>query len=317
MTEESFFLREADSQDLRQWDASAVARISRLQVPDAILGAQKKIVRADVYRQWAGWFVESFCDPRRYAHNGLGYPEIYQDVWKSVSQRLPTWTHSQRSELTKCTAQSIYNRVKKIQTSKTRPKADTAVKRLLLDFAGSPPRCWICGAEFSDAAIEQFSGGATETAPLPPFVDVFKPRGLASADIEIQIDHREPFHAGGDDDDNLALACGFCNRYKSGDTSIYDVPGHTREPGKMIGSVYSLPQLFWVIRLLALVGHCEYAEGCNKTKSNSELTVSPICLNGSLNPSNLEVTCYHHDKLQDERLMRRRDVSQLWGLGRS
>ena len=313
MLEEEFFLTIADSPELRRWSPEAVANAARQRVPDIMLGSSRDVLLADVNRQWAGWFIESFGDPRRYVAYADGYPEIYEDVYKNVRERLGSWAEPDRRQLARAVARNIHGRVKREQDKARRVAEDSDTKQLLLDLAGSPPRCWVCGITFEDAAIESFRFGKKFSSCSPPFVDILKPHGLHPSDKMIEIDHLEPYHEGGSRDDNLALACGFCNRYKGGYSSIYDVPGRVRNLKKNIVGVSSLPQPFWVIRYLALIGECQHKDGCDANKYNSPLTVAPISDTGALNPQNLRVTCYRHDPIRNYRYISYREAREVWG----
>lgn len=312
MAEESVFLSIAHSQAFKRWDKAAINEVARVRVPGAILGEHREIVLADIKRQWATWFIESIGDPARYIACSAGYALIYGDVAREVKRRLPYATKEQHAELTSCVARIIHARVKRAADKKSRVVEDVATRRMLLDFSGNPPRCWICGAAFHDSAIDSFLDRGIYSISLPPIIDFLKPRGLSSADYRVEIDHLEPYHEGGERDENLALACGFCNRYKGGYGSIYDVSGRPIPAGVRLPFISSLPQLFWVIRSLAVIGVCEHEAGCGANKFNSHLTIAPISSSGAMNPTNMKVTCYEHDSLQENRFMKRKTAERLW-----
>jgi hypothetical protein len=143
---------------------------------------------------------------------------------------------------------------------------------------------------------------------------VYKPRGLIERDLRIEIDHVFPFSQGGQDEDNLQLACGWCNRHKSAHLSIYDVEGQPRSAGQNSLGISSVPQPFWVVRLLALNRTCEYQSGCTRSVQTAELTVAAIRESGALNPTNLRVTCREHDPLGAIRLQPPSVAKQIWDL---
>ena len=112
--------------------------------------------------------------------------------------------------------------------------------------------------------------------------------------------------AGGEDDENLAFACGWCNSQKGARLTLYDIGADDvvlKHP--KLGRI-SVPRPFWIVRLLAIRGRCEWPGGCAKTTENSELTVAPRWVRGTMNPMNLQLTCAEHDPLGDNRLVSRK-----------
>jgi hypothetical protein len=122
-----------------------------------------------------------------------------------------------------------------------------------------------------------------------------------------------PFSRGGEDENNLELACGWCNNAKSGHMSVYDVEGQPLRAGQNRLGLFSLPQPFWVTRLLALEGTCSHGGGCETSNQDAELTVVPMRMDGALNITNLRVTCLAHDPLGSRRLQTPTAVRTLWG----
>jgi hypothetical protein len=195
-----------------------------------------------------------------------------------------------------------------------RVTVDHNTKRLLLDLAGKKqPRCWICGASFSNEAIDNYLYMRNYRLPVPYFIDVLKPRGLEECDLRIEIDHVFPFSEGGaESSDNLRLACGWCNRRKRELVSIYDVAGKPLKAKRNQIGLHTLPQPFWVVRLLGLVQKCEHSDGCDATAQDSELTVQLANSRGSANPANLRVVCYEHDQMREKRRQSKEKVASLW-----
>jgi hypothetical protein len=140
---------------------------------------------------------------------------------------------------------------------------------------------------------------------LPQFIDWLKPRGLAAQDSEIEVDHIVPHAAGGGNQENLALACGWCNRSKGAFAGIYDqplTPILVRHPHL---GIRTAPRPLWVVRLLATRGRCEALEGCSETTHICELTVMLKHINGAANPANLRVVCKKHDDMRETRFISR------------
>ena len=223
----------------------------------------------------AGAVVESLADPR---DSSDGYAYLFEKVLGAINDRFPSneKTRPEKLELAKVAARIISAIAEKMNTDRRRRTWNVNERHLLLDISGSPPRCWICGVAFGEKAIDNFLFKQRQKLDLPPFVDVYKPRGLMERDLAIEVDHLLPLSSGGLDEGNLKLACGWCNRYKSAHLSVYDVEGQPRPAGPNSLGITSLPQPFWVVRLLGLARSCEYVGGCNRRVDDAELTVVAI-----------------------------------------
>lgn len=172
------------------------------------------------------------------------------------------------------------------------------------DLTQPDPRCWICGYQFQPGARQQYlRETVTDPVTMPAFVDAYAPRGLRSQDLRIELDHVVALAGGGKYEDNLRLACGWCNRYKSSKQVLYDAIMELKEVVLADGQIRAVPPQFWVVRLLALRGRCESPAGCTATTRNAQLTVAPIVRTGAPTPTNLWVTCKGHDPLRDNRLV--------------
>jgi hypothetical protein len=119
--------------------------------------------------------------------------------------------------------------------------------------------------------------------------------------------------AGGDNVENLSLACGWCNRAKSAGISVYDVEGRPRNAGPNGFGLTSLPQPFWVVRQLSLVRGCEHPGGCDRHAENAPMTLAPGMVGGAVNPHNIITTCLEHDPIRAIRLQPTSEVRTLWG----
>ena len=295
------------------WEATALGDLAALAVPDSILGRPRSLLRADIGGLWATWFVESLSDPRRFVGRDVSYAHLFQEVLGAVTERFGLNTTPERQALAS-SASSILQRSVDFQAARSNRQPITRdQKSFLIDVAGEAPRCWICGGLFDPVAVDNFVYSDRKSVSLPLFLDVLCPRGLAPQDVAIQVDHIVPVSRGGADKDNLALACGWCNRYKSAFLSIYDVDGRPRSPGPNKLGITSLPQPFWSVRHIATVRQCEHPGGCDRTASSSPMTIAPHTLSGALNPTNLRVTCLEHDPLRNLRLQSPDVVRALWG----
>ena len=297
------------------WHRQFLERLARLQVPGQLLGSQRTLLRADIREQWARWFVESLADPRCYARERAHYPRIFEDVYGAVQTRFPHFNKPEQMSLASVAARTVLDFVLRLQESQGRQSVSLRERLRLLDFTGNTPRCWICGAAFSEGAVDNFRGRGDGRMSPPLYLDVLKPRGLFSRDLRIEVDHIvSRSHGGSDEVENLALACGWCNRHKSSYSSIYDVEGRPRTPRSSSVRANSLPQPFWTVRLLATVRNCQHPDGCTYSADNSAVTVAPVCENGAMNPMNLSVTCYEHDPYKLFRYQPYRDVREVWNL---
>lgn len=294
------------------WFPGAMASISGRIVPTDFLGRGRSAIVGDIHTQWIRWFVESFFDPQYLASNELSYGQLFSDVLEKVKQSYPTTVKTLTEQ--KTVAASISRAIQRMapKVSRRTPFSPD-LRRLLVDLSGSEPHCYICGYRFSEVAIDNFLLSANHSPCLPLFVDVFKPRGMKKQDLRIEVDHVHPFSRGGGDDENLRLACGWCNRHKSARLSIYEVGSQALKAQKNSIGIHTLPQPFWVVRLIALSTGCEHPEGCSTSVSQTELTVTSNRQSGSLNPMNIRVTCLHHDPMKSIRLQPVSVVNDIWG----
>lgn len=180
-------------------------------------------------------------------------------------------------------------------------KLRSAERRQLLMEAGTPPRCYLCGARFGETAIQRFNGDSLEAPQATPLVDFLFPRGLRGRDFLIHVEHVRPLARGGADTlENLRLACAFCNHTKSDVITMFDRTGYGRviiHP--QVGPVRA-PHPSWAVRLLALSGSCI---ACGRDSRSGKLVVAPAVMSRNLNPMNLRVYCELHDPISDLRLV--------------
>ncbi|WP_447763400.1 HNH endonuclease [Sphingopyxis panaciterrae] len=297
------------------WDYDAVTAMSGQKIPDIFLGDQQPILRGDQYRLWLRWFLEGMISPLAVARNA-SLQRLH--VLAAVFQRLDLLYHgvdeTRRSKLADLLTEHIFAEVERYRSAATRDHAQTATRAALI-AERSPPRCYICGYAFSAEARASFlrERGA-DPMRVPPLVDIFRPR-LKLRDIRIEIEHVVPVQKGGHGQDNLKLACGWCNKHKSSRVSLYEA-GHMAPhiTGFRIGEheIHELPNPFWMIRILALRGECRHAGGCDKSALQSEMYVSLVDWRGSPNPTNLTIFCREHDPIAADRFQAPGRVEALW-----
>ncbi|MEH2081192.1 MAG: HNH endonuclease signature motif containing protein [Nostoc sp.] len=285
------------------WDIKCLSNIANQRVPDFVMSGRGTLLRADIHILWTQWFIESICDPDLFANSNQGYAHIFTTVQRRVPVIFSGITEEERNKISTYIARLVD---KEIQRRKTRKRIFPSLddKKLLWDIYGPEQRCWICGYKFTKWAENKFLGYTNyNEAPLPLFVDYMTLHGLKERHICVEVDHAVPFSKGGDEEDNLRLACGWCNSHKSNRVSLYDV---SLKPRTLIHpklGKQSIPHPFWIVRLLSIRRSCEYEGGCHQTIENGQLTVFPRHPEGAINPTNLRVICPDHDPLGSNRFV--------------
>jgi hypothetical protein len=304
------------------WERERLKDFSDLAYPDDTLGRCRDIIRGDVYLEWIRWYAEGLIDPQRFSADYDTYGSLYEAVLEAVSLRLDNLTVDERRAIASSVARFLQWRIDVTSMNKVRRSMSLQTRKQLLELSGSPPRCWITGRIFESVAIDAFLGisanGALnkQSAGRPMYVDIYRPIGIRSRDLNIEVDHVFPLSRGGEETDNLRLACGWANYSKKHNLGLYEVPGSVRyvaESQAQRLSVKTLPQPFWVIRLLATRRRCENLGGCSATSDNAELTVAPISLRGAPTPVNLRVVCTAHDPIASERYVPVQVAAAAWG----
>ncbi|KQM98021.1 HNH endonuclease [Sphingomonas sp. Leaf25] len=311
-----FFITESPIGVASSWDYGMVTAMSGRAFPDAILGDQQSILRGDQYRLWLRWFLEGLVSPLAFSRNAaLQRLDVFAVVLERIIRLYPSVDVTRQRMLTEKITDHLFADVERLRADVKRDRADKGTKVQLLGER-SPPRCYICGFAFSQEAQDALIGKKMrDEITLPRLVDVFRPR-LRERDVSIEIEHVVPVAYHGHGKDNLRLACGWCNKYKSSKVSLYEashVPSQI--PGFKVGSheIHELPHPFWTIRTMALRRRCQHPAGCDNTADTAEMFVSLIDWRGSPNPMNLTVVCQEHDLVAADRLHAASVVATLWG----
>jgi hypothetical protein len=294
---------------------SDLLTISANAFPDELLYRNDTVLRADIFALWFRWFTEGLCNPLRYVRDETKtIVDVMADTFSRVNLIFSHEPEPQRMKLTEQLALHIMAEVTR-QRQLGRTNATLAEKQELIDDSGDKPRCWICGFAFSKDAIDRFLKKRSGILLDPlEFVDILMPRGLSSRDISIEVEHKLPVASGGGGKDNLALACGWCNKSKGARTSIYDADARAPRCSYTLGphTWHELPHPFWTVRLLATRGKCEFHSGCSADVTNAELFIAPSDHRGSPNPCNLHVFCAQHDPYATHRFYGREVVRRIW-----
>lgn len=297
------FLEAAFASGGTHWDSSEVASLAANVVPDAVFRLRKQMLVADIAVTWAQWFIQSFIDTEAPNARYQSYAHIVSDVLPAVQRLMPNSPRDETHALAFRIARIAQEQIQ-MKANRQRELLRTEDREAIIDLAGKQPRCWICGYQFADWAVCRFVTQDENTSPmLPLFVDYLTGHGMHERDLSIEIDHVVPIAAGGRNEDNLRIACGWCNSRKKDYVSIYDVgsvPKVFKHPHLGVASV---PQPFWIVRLLALRKRCESPTGCKNTTANSRLFIGPLNAAGSMNPTNLTVRCSEHDELRHHRFV--------------
>jgi len=293
------------------WDIQVLSNIANQRVPDFIMSGRGSLLRADIHILWTQWFIESIFDPEIFTKSNQSYASIFRSVEKRVPFIFTGISEQERQTLTQYLSRLINKEVER-RIPKNRIFISLDNKELLWDIYGPEPRCWICGYKFTKWAENKFLEYDNYVEkPQAQFIDYITLHGLFQRDISVEVDHAVPFSKGGEEEDNLRLACGWCNSHKSDRISLYDVaikPRTVKHPklGKR-----SLPHPFWIVRLLSVRRRCEYEGGCDKTVDTAQLTVVHKHPEGAMNPTNLRVICSEHDPIGSIRLVSRKVAEQM------
>jgi HNH endonuclease len=286
------------------WNQDKLRSIAQLNVPEFLLGVRQEILRADIHIVWARWFAEALGDPIRFP-DSVDYGTVYASALNGVKNLKLFAKSAEQRYIASKVADALLAAVQRRARAK-RKVFSQGVREDLLERSGYVPRCWMCGYAFEQLAIAKFrrnTNTSTVAWRLPRFVDYMRPTGLVVRDLTIEVDHVVAIAGGGSEGENLRLACGWCNRYKSDLSSIYDLafePRSIKHP--RLGHI-SVPQPFWVVRLLAVRRVCEVSSDCHRCVDTDQMVVAPREPKGAANPCNLIVCCSEHDPLRSQRLI--------------
>jgi hypothetical protein len=312
------FISDTSHDPISMWRTNELLALAGRTPPDDFIRRHGSVLRADTHALWLRWFVQGLCNPLRYVEDEKKtVVDVYNDTFSRVNQLYPNEIDAEKKDLAKGIAEHVIAEVERLRKLK-RTNASTSKKRELVDASDGKPRCWMCGYLFSPEAINKFLKPGESALKLPELVDIFRPRGLYLRDVSIEIEHIVPVAAGGGGMENLALACGWCNKSKGEKTSVYDADSRPPRATYSLGSNkwYELPHPFWTVRLLAMRQVCEHTN-CSANIRNAELFIAPSDSRGSLNPTNLHVYCAQHDPFSAYRFYGREKVRTIWASRKS
>ncbi|MEU0217473.1 HNH endonuclease signature motif containing protein [Streptomyces sp. NPDC006265] len=298
------FYRTLDRALGNRWSESDLKEVAELSAPSGLLGRNEWILRADYSITVGRWFIEGLVDLGRYARNteNIGY------LFREISQRLQEMDpQAPKDELQQIARQltSFAWRDVKARREAGRERIDNALRSVVW-FRDEPlQRCYLCGYKFCPQARDLFLRRTSDPVEPHKLVDFTRPRGVRSRHLRVELDHVVPVAEGGTaDEDNLRLACGWCNNVKSNLWSVYDAKawsiGVIEHPSL---GVISVPQPFWTLRVVATRARCEAPQGCGARLIDHELFAAPRNIKGALTPTNLMVVCREHDPWAGHRLV--------------
>ncbi|MBN3492223.1 HNH endonuclease [Vibrio neptunius] len=300
----------------QSWKPNTLACLANIVSPGSLFNRRESMLKADIHFLWLSWFLESIYD-FNLAPENVSYADVlssvrrgliksgfddndesFKDVWVNIARLIFTYvTHTQ---------------------GRSRKQVSKSLKQDLIANCNGKPHCWICGARFSQESISNFLGAKVKFT-LSPTVDYMFPRGLKERDFKIEVEHKLPFSLGGgdiDDIDNIGLSCGYCNRHKWKFLSVYDANRNLRTFSHLRLGMVSVPQPYWVIRILALADKCSEA-GCTARKTSQQLYVDLVNDLGSATPSNLKVVCRKHIRNPGDRFVNSKLFIEKVSKGRS
>jgi hypothetical protein len=287
------------------WAAEATGGSAALSLDVAALGEATQLLEADTRSLWFRWALESLLDPAVAAASGMSYLHVYKVVLEALRSDVagPAVPEVELRQLAARTARHLTLLVARIAEREKRIVLPRSFRLDLVSAQNETPRCWLCGFEWPASQVERFVEGEVQEPGRRRFVDFAKPIGSTSSSAQIEIDHVLPLGAGGGNEmDNLRLACGWCNRVKSDAINLYDAPTSRRRKTYVhpqLG-VIALPDPSLVVRLLGMVRRCF---SCARDAHVTELTIDwggPVV---GVNPLTARVTCYEHDRFAGHRLV--------------
>ena len=287
------------------WDWDLQQEISHIKPPDFLMGVRRDMMHGEIIREWSKWIIEQFIDEKNIKQD-ISLPVILNDINLTIGELVGKQiSGDDKKEIVKAISKIVFNRVGQLNMLKAkRSNISNRIKCDLLEIYGPKPRCWLTGYQFSDEAIYNFTArkGETLELTLPTFVDKYKPMGMNSRDLAIEVDHLHPFSLGGGDDiQNYRLICGWANKVKSNHISGYSMGTRADITNQLFPKRY----YYWVVRLIGMRRKCEI-ENCRNNINNSELTVRSSLGDSKLvTPVSMQVVCQHHASLLSGRYVNR------------
>ncbi|MVZ89004.1 hypothetical protein GQF49_00640 [Microbacter sp. ANSKLAB05] len=304
------YISKAVEAESSPWSDLAIRDQSAANFPaDILLGPNSWILKGDIHLAWTKWYVDGLIGAKYGNSPEVNYGDLYMDVKVALREIYPSTTTPDRNKLAKVVANFAWAECQRRRNLSRRRSLSEDERYQLWISSGNEPGCYLCGRRFDLYAEKRFFGeqkGPRST--LPRLLDFTRPAGLASSDLDVEIDHVNPLAKGGDSEvENLRLACGWCNRVKSKVTNFYEIGLRSRGNIKLrTGRSVYLPDPRWVLRLVALTKVCRHVGGCEASLETTQLFIAPIPGAIELTPVTGAVYCGAHDPWKDERFVDRR-----------
>ncbi|AIG73612.1 Hypothetical protein AJAP_03430 [Amycolatopsis japonica] len=300
----SEFYRVLEETFSKRWTEQNLREIAQLVAPAGLLGKNEWILRADHSLTVSRWFLEGLVDLNKYIHSADNIGHLMQEMSLSLRELAPAVPADELQVAARQLAAYGWREVKARREAE-RTYIDKDLRQAVW-FRDDPlQRCYLCGYRFSPDARDAFLRRKSGRLTPARLVDFTRPRGINHRHLRVELDHVIPvFEGGATDEDNLRLACGWCNLVKSSLWSLYDAKswsaGVINHPS--LGRI-TVPQPFWVMRIVATRARCEAPDGCPARLETDELFVAPLSKKGALTPTNLMVVCRKHDPWAGHRLV--------------
>ncbi|MBM4694360.1 HNH endonuclease [Prescottella equi] len=279
------------------WSESELVTIAALDHHVTASIGDQLVIRSDHALNDAFWSLLALCDPLQFPGCDPEFALIYSEVHRSIGDRFGILP-DEIPEYARPIADFLANYRVATLSANSR-KSTRSVRADLIDIG---PWCWYCGSRFNAQVIDAFISGSTQKPDPPLFVDNVSRRGVADRDSAIEIDHIQPLSLGGSDSIlNLRLSCGWCNRYKSAITTLYDVPSRPAPGISPTRGRFTAPHPYWIIRYMGTRRRCEHKKGCSSSLDSEQLFAAPKHLSGALVPGNIGVFCSIHDPISEHR----------------
>ena len=284
--------------------------LSQSEVPQSLYGERQKLYGADHRLILYSWFIESICDFDRLNSNTTK-GRLWAWVKAGLEAKFPSSTIE--TEFITLITNEVYGKFVENRDIKRSSYWKISICRELI-AREKDPKCWICQRHFCEDAIHNFTNrGDSRNINLPGTVDFMFPRGLIQRDLSIEVEHIVPFSlAEGNPDklSNLALSCGWCNISKSNTVSVYTVNRNGKYYAHPRLGKRSVPNRYWIVKLLMLHRKCEVCNKAPLTKAN-KLRLDLINDKGVANISNLKVVCGICDRIKGDRLVSSANYKEL------
>jgi len=299
-----FYQALGDAQDDR-WSEDGLRNVADRMAPHGMLGRNEWLLRADYALIVGRWFVEGLIDIAAFARGTGNVGHLLNEFRTVLRQQVPDAEQQEIDQTARRLAVFAIRRVNALRGA-GRERIDWGLRRDVWFRSEPVQRCYLCGFRFGPTARDLYLRRSATLPTTHQMVDFTRPRGTNPRHLRAEVDHIIPVAEGGTTTlENLAIVCGWCNIVKSRWWNVYDV--NAWQSGVMyhpsLALQVTVPQPFWVLRVVATRGRCEAPAGCGARLEDHELFIAPRSAKGALTPTNLMVVCNQHDPWAGHRLV--------------